>query len=198
MKRIIVLFFVVCFLFQTAFLKKAEAGTGKLLLGIGLTIAGVAGISVGKEEYDIEFEVEKEVLDEEYDFVTYAEMGIWDDINSIWISIAVDSQNDPSPSTIVEKDKSSGGWITGTNDYDYWIYTEYNHHKVYTTETITDTKTEERTTTVGYAGYMATGIGVTLIIDYLSEKAKLTERTGIEVRITQKPGYMELALAKRF
>jgi len=182
MKKLFVLVFVAYFLFQTAFLERAEAGSGKLLLGIGLTAGGVIGILVGRKEV--------EVLDKEYDFTTYAYMAVWDDIGSAWISEVWDYEIDRNPETIVEKDKVIEGWAYGTNDYDIYMYAKYNHHKEY--------KTEKRTNTLGYMGYMATGVGVTLIIDYLLEKTEFTKRTGLEIKTVTKLGYCEFALAKRF
>jgi len=182
MRKLFVLGFVICFLFQIAFVQKAEAGSGKLLLGIGLTVAGVTGILVGRKEV--------EVLKKEYEFSTYVYMGVWDEIGGVWISEYWGYVIDPDPATIVEKDKVIGAWAYGTNDYAIYLYTRYNHHKVY--------KTEKRTNTFGYMGYVATGVGVTLIIDYLVEKTEFTKRTGLEIKTVTKPGYNELALVKRF
>ena len=78
MRKLFVLGFVICFLFQIAFVQKTEAGSGKLLLGIGLTVAGVTGILLGTEE--------EEVLQKEYDFSTYVYMGVWDEIGSAWVT----------------------------------------------------------------------------------------------------------------
>ena len=82
------------------------------------------------------------------------------------------------------------GWAYGTNDYDIYAYVETNHHKVY--------KTEKRMGALGKMGLVATGVGVTLIIDYLVEKTEFTKRTGLEIKKVTKPGYNELALVKRF
>ena len=97
---------------------------------------------------------------------------------------------DPDPATIVEKDKVINAWAYGTNYYDIYVYTRYNHHKVY--------KTEKRMGTLGKMGLVATGVGVTLIIDYLVEKTEFTKRTGLEIRTVTKPEYCEFALARRF
>jgi len=51
---------------------------------------------------------------------------------------------------------------------------------------------------LGKMGLVATGVGVTLIIDYLVEKTEFTKRTGLEIKKVTKPGYNELALVKRF
>lgn len=183
MRKLFVLGFIICFLFQIAFVQKAEAGSGKLLLGIGLTVAGVTGILVGRKEV--------EVLENEYDFATYAYWAVWDDVFNVWISEGWESQLDPHPETIVEKDIETEGWdYYGTNNYDIYLFTRHNHHEEY--------KTEKRTNTLGYMGYMATGVGVMLIIDYLVEQTEFTKRTGLEIRTVTKLGYNELALVKRF
>jgi len=181
MKKFFVLILVVCFLFQTGLVGKAEA-RGKLLLGIGLTVAGVTGILVGREEED--------VLDKEYDFPTYVYMGVYDEIMGVYISELWDYQIDPDPATIVEKDQVVAGWAYGTNDYAIYMYVKNNHHKVY--------KTEKRINVLGQMGLVATGVGVTLIIDYLLEKTRFTEKTGLEVQTVAQPGYYKLALAKRY
>ena len=181
MKKFIVLVLMVCFLFQTAFVEKVEA-RAKLFWGIGLTVAGVTGILVGRKDED--------VLKKEYDFPTYAYVSVWDEINGVWITEWEEYLVDPHPETVVEESIITEGWAYGTNFYDIYAITVHNHHKEY--------KTEKRTNTVGYMGYVATGVGVTLIIDYLLEKTQFTKRTGLEIQTIVQPGYYNLSLAKRY
>jgi len=180
MRKFFVLVLVICFLSQSAFVGKAGAGA-KLFWGIGLTVAGVTGILVGREE--------EEVLDKEYDFTTYGYMGVWDSIGSTWVTEWWDYQLDPDPATIVEEGIITSGYDYGTNDCVIYLTVETNHHKVY--------KTEKRMGTLGQMGLVATGVGVALIIDYLLEKTQFTKKTGLEIQTVAQPGYYRLALAKR-
>lgn len=182
MKKFFVLVFVISFLLQISFLRRAEAGSGKLLLGIGFTAAGAIGILVGNEEV--------EVLENEYDFYTWSYVALWDQISGECISELYDFQIDPHPETIVEKDIEEQGMLPGTNYYNFYFSSKSNHHEEY--------KTEKRTNTIGYAGYTAAGIGVTLIIDHFLEKTEFTKRAGLEIRTVARPGYSGFVLTKRY
>lgn len=181
MRKLFIFMLIFCFLFQFGSIGQAEA-SGKLILGLVLTGAGVAGIILGNEEVN--------VLKREYDFATYAYMAVWDDTLNVWISEVWDYAIDPNPETIVEEDIISYGLAYGTNNYDIYLYTEHNHHKVY--------ETEKEITILGKMGFVATGIGVTLIIDYLLSETGVKKKAGIEVQTVTRPDYSGFQLVKRY
>jgi hypothetical protein len=67
---------------------------------------------------------------------------------------------------------------------------ESNHPKVY--------ETEKRITILGKMGFVATGVGVTLLVDYLVGKTAIQQRAGLEIRTVVRPEYCGLAIARRY
>lgn len=180
MRKFIVIILTFSILLQLGSIRPAEAN-GKLIAGIVLTGAGITAIIVGNEEVD--------VLKREYDFTTFMYTAIWDEVTSSYISEWWASWVDPDLATVVEK-KSEESWAYGTNNYDIYLYGEWNHHKVY--------ETEKRITILGKMGFVATGVGVTLLIDYLTSKTKIQQKAGLEIKSVVKPEYCGLALTKRY
>jgi len=181
MKKTIIVILVFSLLSYSTFVKESEAN-GKLILGVILTGAGIVGIITGTEEYD--------VLSKEYDFTTAVGIAVYDPIMSTYITEWEDYAIDPDPETIVEKDKIVSGYEYGTNGYIILVAGKVNHHKVY--------ETEKRMAILGKIGLVSTGIGVTLIVDYLLTKTGVGKKAGIEVKTVTKPNYSGLQLVKRY
>jgi hypothetical protein len=181
MRKLIVMVLVFSFFLQVVSVRQVEA-SGKLILGIVLTGAGITAIIVGNEEVD--------VLKNEYDFTTYGYVGVWDSVFGYWVTEWWDFQLDPHPESITEKDKITYGWAYGTNNCNIYAYMESNHHKVY--------ETEKRITILGKMGFVATGVGVTLLVDYLVGKTAIQQRAGLEIRTVVRPEYCGLAIARRY
>lgn len=64
------------------------------------------------------------------------------------------------------------------------------YHKVY--------ETEKEITILRKMGFVATGIGVTLIIDYLLSETGVKKKAGIEVQTVTRPDYSGFQLVKRY